>query len=622
MLGRVARRWRRTRRPAFDSRWNPYLGCWQIVQEQLGDQSVPVAPGTMVCVRPSGRFGVAITTTVDGKNVLEQTIVGDGTAQPLSQADCQGTQTSEWSRDGERLFTRVELECAGRPKRVVSGITQMAKGSGSTRRPRSIDGDHDVRLRRYRRTSDQFTGLRPLPATSRRSMSVEDVIEASSKVLSPALEAALVEAGGRFTLNSRTLTQLADAGVSPNVIDLMVAQAYPDRFRVERPPTYPPASAYSGYSGGNASSGSSSAIAGSASYPYPMYDPMYDPFYSSYYYYSPFAYPYYWGAGYYPYRYNYGYGYRNYYNNYYYGPGTVYAPGNGDSGVSAQPGSPNSRGGDGIVVNGRGYTRVRPSSGSSESGDSATPAQRTPSGRGTRSVNSGSDASSSGSSSGSSGGSVSGGGVGRRLRRRKDGSAAVSSDQKYEPEETRNTKDTKRMFRSFVIFVILASDPYSVAPSFRSSSTVGRMRHLAHDRGVLTVVSDGRGRNRGATAADAGCCGHQRSQRRQSALVLDAELRAAVGQQLHDGVEPLAGRRMQRRVARLVDGVHVGAKLESGPHSLQHALSGSTFPPSMHVDAAPRRVAAGSRASRHHQRRRSVPHRQRRVSAARRPAPA
>ena len=62
----------------FDSRWNPYLGCWTISQEQIGNQPVALAPGTMVCVRPEGRSGIAVTTTVDGKNVLEQTIIADG----------------------------------------------------------------------------------------------------------------------------------------------------------------------------------------------------------------------------------------------------------------------------------------------------------------------------------------------------------------------------------------------------------------------------------------------------------------------------------------------------------------------------------------------------------------
>ncbi len=198
---------------AFDSRWKPYLGCWRVLDEQVDAQAVPVAKGLTVCVRPSGPSGVAITTTVDGKNVLEQTIVSDGSAHPLSEENCQGTQTSQWSRDGERLFTRVELACAGRPKRTVSGITQVTGGRWVEAQATLIDNEqHDVRLRRFQRTGDQPTGVSTL---ARAPMNVEDVIEASGKALSPAVEAALVESGGRFTLNSRTLKQLADAGVSP-----------------------------------------------------------------------------------------------------------------------------------------------------------------------------------------------------------------------------------------------------------------------------------------------------------------------------------------------------------------------------------------------------------------------
>lgn len=402
---------------AFDSRWTPYLGCWTVVQNQRG-HSAAVPAGTMVCVRPSGRFGVAITTTVDGKNVLDQTIVADGSPQPLSQGDCTGTQTSDWSRDGERLFTRVELDCANRPKRAVSGVTLLADGQWIDAQATVIDGNSDVRLRRYRRSSDQYTGA---PGVASAPLSIEDVIEASANVQSEALEAALDELNSRFTLNSRVLRQLADNGVSPNVIDLMVAQAYPDKFEVERSYYPSPSAASSSY--GTSSAGSSSVYMGSTMYPYPMYDP----FYSSYYYYSPFAYPYYWGPG-YSYRYGYGYSpfYRNYYNYNYYGfggGGGYYGGPSGSGGGTAQPGSPDSRGGDGVVVNGRGYTRVRPagSSNTTSTGESATPTSRT--GGSVRGVRSASDSgssssspssssSSSGSSGASSGGYSSGGGGG------------------------------------------------------------------------------------------------------------------------------------------------------------------------------------------------------------------
>ena len=106
--------------------------------------------------------------------------------------------------------------------------------------------------------------------------------------------------------------------------------------------------------------GSTTVIMGSAAYP----SPMYDPFYSSYYYYSPFAYPYYWGP-------NYTLSLRLRIalsqllqlqqllrlggGGYYGGVG-----GARPAATTRSRASPDSRGGDGVVVNGRGYTRVRP----------------------------------------------------------------------------------------------------------------------------------------------------------------------------------------------------------------------------------------------------------------------
>lgn len=360
-----------------DSRWVPYVGCWRLVQENVSDQSVPVTDGMIVCVRPSGMApgSVTMTTMVEGLAMIEQTILADDAPYPATNTDCQGSETSTWSRDGERLFTRVELQCAGRPKRIASGVTLMTlRQSGPIWidvQAVDVDGDQQVRVRRYQRTSDGANS----PILSASLMSIEDVIEANAHIGSTALEAALDEAGGRFALNSRTLRQLADAGVSPNAIDVMVAKSFPERFRVERADTYSPLlPTFSSVGSGT------TVIVGSAQYPYP-YD---DPYYS---YYSPFAYSSYWGSN---------YGYDDRYNNYYYGaPATIVVPG-----ATAQPPSP-----PGVVVNGRGYTRVRPNQ---DNGDQS-PAQRTPSTRsGARRAGSDSESSDSGSSSGASSGSGSG----------------------------------------------------------------------------------------------------------------------------------------------------------------------------------------------------------------------
>jgi hypothetical protein len=398
----------------LDSRWTPYLGCWRLYQENVRSASVPVSDTMMVCVAPSSTStGVTMTTYVAGRSVLTQNIVADGQLHPVSEGDCQGEQRNEWSTDGERLFTHADVSCTGRPKRTVSGVTLMSKGATWLDvQATDVDDDSQVRIRRYQRAIERPAGVPEISAdlaaramasaqsTSAAVMNLEDVIEASKKLSPAALEAALDETNARFNLNSRGLKQLADAGVAPTVIDLMVAQSFPSEFHVDRRPTvapsYPSVSIDSTMYGG-IYNGAPASLA----YPY------YDPYYSYYSYYSPFAYPY-WGSGY-------------YFNNYYYGrpvyyrggplylgvPGDIITGGGSGGGgsVIVNPG-----GGTGQVVNGRGYTRVSPGSASSGAatgdGDSA-PAQHTPSSP--RGVRSSSPDSGSVSGSGYSSGSSNGG---------------------------------------------------------------------------------------------------------------------------------------------------------------------------------------------------------------------
>src|SRR5690606_425634 len=78
----------------------------------------------------------------------------------------------------------------------------------------------------------------------------EPVIEASAQVDPLAVEAWLLERDHSITVDARTLTRLADAGVSTGVIDLLVAQSYPEMFAVDstsrdetirgRPPVWDP----------------------------------------------------------------------------------------------------------------------------------------------------------------------------------------------------------------------------------------------------------------------------------------------------------------------------------------------------------------------------------------------
>ncbi|MDA1184860.1 MAG: hypothetical protein O2930_09480 [Acidobacteria bacterium] len=204
--------------PLADSRWAPWLGGWRLVQN---DHASPAADTTspddvLVCVRPaSAGRGIAMTTFVGGQSVVQQTIVADGTSRPVSEPECSGSQESEWSLNGLRLFTRAEITCGGQPARAVSGITLMTEG------PTWVDiqavGTHrdaQVRVRRYRRTTSPHDDMVLPPdlqtqaeaatarLTDQTSMTFEDAAEASAKIALPAVEAALRETHSRIDLPS------------------------------------------------------------------------------------------------------------------------------------------------------------------------------------------------------------------------------------------------------------------------------------------------------------------------------------------------------------------------------------------------------------------------------------
>jgi hypothetical protein len=337
-----------------DPRWAPWLGCWNLVQDDRGSRAPAAANSedVLICVLPeSGNRGVGMTTYVGGQSVLQQTIVADGASYEVSEPECSGSPRSEWSLTGQRLLTRADITCIGQPARSVSAIALMAAG------PTWVDiqavgsaQDAQVRVRRYQRAERLPQGVvlpaslqgRAVAASARLSgptaMTLEEVVDISRTIAAPAVEAALYETGSRFDLNGRTLKALDAGGVPDGVVDVMVALSFPGHVAIDRP-----------FGGPARTRGATAAsVRRSTRQPSYSYSPYYPPssyypnsgyrHYSPYYlYYSPFGYSNWWSD---PYRPSYSNGRR---------PGVVRPRG------AARP-----SGGDrdrGQAVRGRGYTR-------------------------------------------------------------------------------------------------------------------------------------------------------------------------------------------------------------------------------------------------------------------------
>ena len=379
---------------ATDSRWVRWLGCWQLVDESLreagsGRVTPQTATGVFVCVSSADeRAGVSLKTTVANQPALEQTIVADGLDHPVTDAGCRGTQRAEWSNTGRRLFASAQVVCDDQRLRKISGLT-MIDGSGTWVDVQAVDvgGQESIRVRRYRQAPEQRMEINSAQSPD-GALTFDDVKEATGKVrkVSPAvIEAALMATRAHIDLNSQRLLDLDRAGVPASVIDWMVALAYPDHFVVER--RY-----QSGVTSSVALSSASSSyfqyLSGSL-YPFD-----YDIYPYGAYYYSPFAYPY-------------------------------IVPSFG-SGNPSDGSSPTVAAGEGRVINGVGYVRLRPreasgseGSGGGQSSNGSTSTRDASSGSATSSGSSGSSESSGGATSGGySSGSSSGDGGGRTAQPR------------------------------------------------------------------------------------------------------------------------------------------------------------------------------------------------------------
>jgi hypothetical protein len=367
---------------AADPRWSRWTGCWELVMENAREgapspTTAGRAPRTQppdpdrpqVCVEATPAGGATFTTKVGTQTPIIQTVIADGKDRPVTEDGCSGIQRAEWSSDGLRLFAHAELTCKGdQGMRLVSGLAMLGPdGRWTDVQSVNIAGRESFRVRQYRRATDNVPTVSTIAATT---LTLEDIKEASAKVSPRALEAALVETRASFALTSKSLLDLQAAGVPATVVDLIVALSYPDRFVIERTArvdrAFPPIiedPLAPGWGFGSDFFG--------------FYSPMWGPYYYSPYYYSPFAYPY---GGFYPF----------YYGGGYYPIDVGGGGGGGD--IADRPS------GRGRVVDGQGYTRVRPR-------DNDPAIAVNPGGRATASSSGGGASSSGGSSSsGSSGG--------------------------------------------------------------------------------------------------------------------------------------------------------------------------------------------------------------------------
>lgn len=220
--------------------WQPLLGCWQAdgADEALG----------ILCFAAVGDQ-VQMLTISDGMITHREPFPADGRTREIEQDGCVGTESARFSDDQRRIYTVSQVACQDQTPRRGTGIIFMpSAGEWVDVRSSQAEGeDATVWVQWYVRTDEEqlnelgiqsgrATGplaVRGVASFTMAPITIDDVVDASENVDDKAVEAWIAEVGQQFAgLDAEDLLTLDGAGVSGDVIDVVVAVSFPERFAV------------------------------------------------------------------------------------------------------------------------------------------------------------------------------------------------------------------------------------------------------------------------------------------------------------------------------------------------------------------------------------------------------
>lgn len=340
-------------------------------------QSVKVGANVTTYVAQFRDTGIALEGIRNGAIVERPMLDESGKRMSPPREGCTGSDAAKPSTDGTRVTVISDFTCANGLHRVADAeFVRGARGEWTrVNGPGVLFGTPSVR------------------AAAGSPVTTDDVLEVAKLVEPTVADAWFASRQQTFELTGKELVRLADAGMPPRVIDMMVAVSNPKSFVIRRNDGTTDAEGREVRAprASDRRAATSCSLTPEYCYGYMGLSWLYGA--DRYYGWNPYGYQY--GS-----RYGYGYGYP--YGGNYWGPG--YYSGNGPVIVVSRPAASEPRG---RAVYGQGYTRGSGTSAASSGASSGASTTRTSTSSGGGSSGGSSSAGSGGSSAG---GSSSGGG--------------------------------------------------------------------------------------------------------------------------------------------------------------------------------------------------------------------
>ena len=231
---------------SIDPRFQPWVGCWRPIDSGVGLEELDAEKQpTRACVVPSATTAGTVELMLFHRDSLMSRTVVPIPGKPLARRidECDGVESAEWTPGNARLVMKAELTCARGVKRVETGLMSMNDaGQWVQFQHLAVGKNEATTVARFRFEGDsvqpagvamgRIRSTRALRLAAGGPIEVADVMDVAKMVPTSLAEGWLTELGPRIALDSKTLLQLADGGVPPRVIDVMVALANPDRFQI------------------------------------------------------------------------------------------------------------------------------------------------------------------------------------------------------------------------------------------------------------------------------------------------------------------------------------------------------------------------------------------------------
>jgi len=221
-----------------------WTGIWTFSDEKAATGSLSSLPKTTVEISPTADGnGIQIARKAVDQPEIKEIIIPDGSKRAVDDPNCTGFQTANLVAGAGMIVSSSEVTCKNTGAFATNNVKLILSADQMVDiLELKTNGESKLAFRRLRLERD----LPPLNATEPTNANViarmtvgqtwnlDRVVQLSKIMDTQLLEAVLVEKQVILDMNKGALKELKNSKLPKRIVDLLVALAYPDKFKIAR----------------------------------------------------------------------------------------------------------------------------------------------------------------------------------------------------------------------------------------------------------------------------------------------------------------------------------------------------------------------------------------------------